>query len=287
MSHPLNSNDDNHDFSLSAGDVVGATGSVRFCDTVGCADTTVPGPFLIAAAPLPNGKANQRITFPALSDRTYGDSAFRATATATSRLAVSLVASGNCTVGDGVVVIIGAGSCTLTASQGGDASYNPAADVARSFTIAKASQQIDFPAISKKQFGAPDFNVSASASSGLAIRFAAAGRCTVRGTKVHLTGVGSCTLTALQPGDSDYLAAQHVSRTFRIGAPPPCRVPNVMGKRLIVAKRVISRSHCRTGRVDRAYSAKKEGLVISQSRHAGRMLPFRSRINLIVSRGRR
>jgi hypothetical protein len=34
---------------------------------------------------------------------------------------------------------------------------------------------------------------------------------------VTLTGVGSCTVTATQSGDSDYLAATNVSRTFNIG----------------------------------------------------------------------
>jgi beta-lactam-binding protein with PASTA domain len=50
---------------------------------------------------------------------------------------------------------------------------------------------------------------------------------------------------------------------------------------------IVSR-RCRTGKVGYAYSRKrKKGIVISQSRRPGRVLPARSRINLIVSRGRR
>ena len=103
---------------------------------------------------------------------------------------------------------------------------------------------------------------------------------------VHLTGAGSCTMTASQPGDANYNPAPDVSQTFSI-APATCRVPKVVGKRLPSAKRTIARRHCRTGKVRHAYSRKrKKGIVISQSRRPGRVLPAGSKISLIVSRGR-
>ena len=136
-------------------------------------------------------------------------------------------------------------------------------------------------------YGARDFRVSATASSGLPVSLASSGRCTVSGATVHLTGAGSCTVTAAQPGDANYNAAPRVSRTFSI-ARAPCRVPKVVGKRVAFAKRTIAQRHCRTGKVGYAYSRKrKKGIVISQSRRPGRVLPARSKINLIVSRGRR
>jgi beta-lactam-binding protein with PASTA domain len=65
-------------------------------------------------------------------------------------------------------------------------------------------------------------------------------------------------------------------------------VPKVVGKRLRVAKLAIKRSHCRTGKVGYAYSRKrKKGIVTSQSRRPGRVLPANSKINLVVSRGRK
>jgi hypothetical protein len=70
--------------------------------------------------------------------------------------------------------------------------------------------------------------------------------------------------------------------------PAPCRVPKVVGTRVASAKRTIAKRHCRTGKVGYAYSRKrKRGIVISQSRRPGRVLPARSKIKLIVSRGRR
>jgi beta-lactam-binding protein with PASTA domain len=69
--------------------------------------------------------------------------------------------------------------------------------------------------------------------------------------------------------------------------PAPCKVPNVVGKRVAYAKRTIAKRHCRPGKVGYAYSrTRKKGIVISQSRRPGRVLPVRAKINLIVSRGR-
>jgi uncharacterized repeat protein (TIGR01451 family) len=87
-------------------------------------------------------KANQTITFATLSNKTYGDADFTVSATASSGLAVSFSASGNCTVTDNTVSITGAGSCTITASQGGDSNYNAASNVERTFSIAKAAATV-------------------------------------------------------------------------------------------------------------------------------------------------
>jgi hypothetical protein len=153
--------------------------------------------------------------------------------------------------------------------------------------ISKAGQSITFGLLANKTYSAPNFSVSAAASSGLPVSFAASGNCTVSSATVHLTGAGSCTVTASQAGDANYAAAPDVSHTFSI-APAPCRVPNVVGRRVASAKRTIAQRHCRTGKVDSAYSRKrKKGIVLSQSRRPGRVLPARSKINLVVSRGRR
>jgi uncharacterized delta-60 repeat protein len=72
-------------------------------------------------------------------------------------------------------------------------------------------------------------------------------------------------------------------------APPVarCRVPNVRGKTLVVARRSIKRARCAVGKVTRKPSRKvKKGRVISQSPRAGRLLPQRSKVKLVVSRGR-
>jgi PASTA domain-containing protein/Regulator of Chromosome Condensation (RCC1) repeat protein len=229
----------------------------------------------------------QTIAFAPLVDVTFGDPDFSVGAIASSGLPVSFAASGSCTVSGATVHLTGAGSCTLTASQPGDANYNPAPDVSQTFAIAKAGQSITFGPLPRKTYGDANFSVSATASSRLAVSFSARGDCTVGGTTVHLAGAGSCTVTASQAGNANYNPAPDVSQTFAI-APRPCRVPKVVGKKLPSAKQAITKSHCRTGKIGHVYSRKnKKGIVISQSRRPGRVLPADSKINLIVSRGRR
>jgi hypothetical protein len=88
---------------------------------------------------LTNIKANQTITFNTLSDKNFGDADFNVSATASSGLAVSFTASGNCTISTNTVHLTGAGLCTVTAKQAGNSDFNAAPDVPRSFNIAKAT----------------------------------------------------------------------------------------------------------------------------------------------------
>ncbi len=250
-----------------------------------------------AAAPVAQtfaiAKASQTVSFGALAGRTFGDPDFTVGATASSGLPVTFFALGTCTVAGATVGITGAGSCTVTASQSGDANYSAAAPVSQTFAIAKAAQTITFAAIPDKTFGEPDFGVSATASSGLVVSFGASGSCTVAGAIVHLTGTGTCTITASQAGDANFASAPDVSHSFTVKAQvlkpaATCRVPKVVGKRLAAARLALKQRHCRTGKVGYAYSRKlKRGLVTSQSRRAGRVLRANSKINLVVSRGLR
>jgi hypothetical protein len=161
-------------------------------------------------------RADQTVTFGALAGKTYGDPDFSVGAAASSGLAVSYGAAGDCTVSGSTVHITGAGSCTITASQAGDGNYNPAPDVAQTFSIAKADQSVVFGSLAGKTYGDPDFALAATASSGLAVSFVAAGDCTVSGSAVHIDNAGSCTITASQPGDRNYNPALDVTRTFAI-----------------------------------------------------------------------
>jgi hypothetical protein len=230
-------------------------------------------------------KANQTISFAAVAAKTFGDADFSVVATSSSGVPASFSATGSCAFAGATVHITGAGSCTVTASQAGDPNYNAAPDVPQTVSIAKAGQTITFARLPNKSYGAPNFNVGASASSGLDVSFSASGRCRISGKTVHLTGGGSCSVAAAQPGNVNYNAAAPVSRSFRVIA---CTVPKALGKRLRAAKTAMKRMHCRTGKVAYSFSSKTEkGRVISQNRRAGRVLPARSKVNLVVSRGRR
>src|SRR5262249_6904718 len=116
--------------------------------------------------------------------------------------------------------ITGAGTVVVRASQPGDANYNPAPDVDRSFDVAPAGQTIAFGALSNKTYGDPPFTVSATGgASGNPVTFGAAGACSSggpNGSTITITTAGSCTVTASQAGSTNYQAAADVPRTFAI-----------------------------------------------------------------------
>ncbi len=84
-------------------------------------------------------QANQTITFPKPTGTGYGLPNVVLGATATSGLPVSYSATGACTVVNGTVHVTGAGLCSLTANQAGNANYTAAAPVTVSFTTAPAA----------------------------------------------------------------------------------------------------------------------------------------------------
>jgi hypothetical protein len=156
-------------------------------------------------------KKDQTITFVAPSGVTFGDGDSSLGATASSGLAVSYSSSTttNCTIVDGKLHVVGAGTCTITASQDGNSNYNAATSVEKTFTIAKKDQTITFAAIPDKTLGSADFAPIASASSGLAVSYSA-GPSTVCSIVdgIHIVGIGTCTVTASQAGDSNYNSSQ-------------------------------------------------------------------------------
>jgi peptide/nickel transport system substrate-binding protein len=67
-----------------------------------------------------------------------------------------------------------------------------------------------------------------------------------------------------------------------------CVVPNVRGRTVARARRMLSARRCALGRVRRAYSARMgRGKIVSQSRRPGARLRRGTRVNVVVSRGRR
>jgi beta-lactam-binding protein with PASTA domain len=65
-------------------------------------------------------------------------------------------------------------------------------------------------------------------------------------------------------------------------------VPRVVGKKLAAAKLALKAKHCGTGTVTKAYSKRiRKGRVTSQSRRAGQVLAAGTKVNLVVSKGRR
>jgi hypothetical protein len=111
------------------------------------------------------------------------------------------------------------GTCTIQATQAGNANYGAAAPVNQSFQVTGSTpQSITFGALSNQAFGTAPFTVSATASSGLAVSLASTTTpvCTVSGSTVTLTADGTCTIQATQAGNATYAAAAPVNQSFQV-----------------------------------------------------------------------
>jgi hypothetical protein len=130
---------------------------------------------------------------------------------------VTFIDNGNGTAtlsGTPALGTVGSYGITITANNG----VSPNATQSFNLTVEKADQTITFGAVTNKTYGDPDFNVSATASSGLAVSFSSltTAKCTVSGNSVHIVEAGLCTIRASQSGNSDYQAAPDVDQSFTI-----------------------------------------------------------------------
>jgi alpha-tubulin suppressor-like RCC1 family protein len=167
-------------------------------------------------------KATNVITFPALANRALGTAAPVPAATASSGLAVTYASTtaAVCTVtAPGVITLVSVGTCSITASQAGNANFLAATPVAQAFSVTKAANTVTFPALVNATFSSAAPVPAATASSGLAVTYASttASVCTATAAGViTLVSVGTCTITASQAGNANFLAATPVVRSFSV-----------------------------------------------------------------------
>jgi hypothetical protein len=154
---------------------------------------------------------------------------FTVVASASSRLPVSLRSDtpGVCSAASLQVATFKPGTCTITASQGGNSHYLPAPDKLRSFRVKpsvgrRRAQSIAFARPANEAARRP-VTLSASASSGLAVSFRSDTPlvCSVFRRQVTIIKPGTCTITATQGGNTHYLPAPDRTRSFRITPVPP------------------------------------------------------------------
>ena len=87
-------------------------------------------------------RANQTISFGALPAKTYGDSPFSVSASASSGMPVSFnINTGPANMNGNTVTITGAGTVSIRATQDGNTNYNAASPVYRSFVVNKAESR--------------------------------------------------------------------------------------------------------------------------------------------------
>jgi hypothetical protein len=86
------------------------------------------------------------------------------------------------------------------------------------FNVNKLSQTIEFEELEDRTYGDDDFEIYASATSGLTVSFQSLTpeTCSVTANTVAIEAAGDCTIRASQAGDPNHLYADDVDRSFTI-----------------------------------------------------------------------
>jgi hypothetical protein len=172
---------------------------------------------LTASVPVTvNVEQTQSIIFGPIATQTAATQ-LALTATASSGLPVTYTATppSVCTVAGSTASFVGTGSCTITATQPGNASYAAATPQSQTFTVNPAllPQTITFNPIVAQPTGSSLMPI-ATASSGLPVTFSVVpnGNCSISGNTVTFLNVGSCSIVANQSGNAIYGAAPTVNQ---------------------------------------------------------------------------
>lgn len=139
----------------------------------------------------------------------------------------SSLSPSTCSVSGNVLTALAASStCTVAASQAGNATYSAAQTVAATTTISKQSQSITFTQPSNHALSESNFTLVPTASSNLSVSLSSVtvGVCTVSNSSVTLLAAGNCTLVASQVGNGIFDPAPSEQRTFVISALLPQKI---------------------------------------------------------------
>ena len=213
-------------FTSSNSTVATISGNVLTANSTGTADITAMQSGNGTYAParyirtLTVNQADQTITFPAPGTKTYGDPDFNLGATASSGLMVSYSSDNPAvaTISGATVHITGAGTAVITASQAGNNLYYSAIDITVTLVVNKKDQTITFGELIPGTYGAPDFNVPATASSSLNVTITSGNTnvAIIAGGLVHIVNAGTALITASQSGDQNFNPAPDVTQTLTI-----------------------------------------------------------------------
>ena len=175
----------------------------------------------------------QTITFTSPGQQTMGVVPALLSATASSGLTVAIASTtpAVCSVSGFTLTLVAPGNCSLSATQGGNATFNAAVAVVNSFTVASASgvvlshQSITFASPGAQTVGVP-VTLAASASSGLTVTLTSSTSavCSLSGNTLTLIAAGNCTINADQAGNATFSAAATVGHTFTVNPATPAPV---------------------------------------------------------------
>ena len=161
---------------------------------------------------------SQSIGFSAPLSQQYSTNTVSLRANASSGLPVTFsIISGPATVSGSNVTMTGIGHVVVRASQPGNASWAPAANVDMAFDISQGSQTISFATLPNVPYGSGPITLAATSDSGLPVTFSyVSGPANLIGSTLTPNGVGTVTVRASQAGNILYSAATPVNRSFNV-----------------------------------------------------------------------
>ena len=175
-----------------------------------------------------NTTFNQSITWNQELAADLADGTLTLNATATSGLPVTYTSNDEniATVSGNVLTLHAPGYAIITALQPGNASWNAAAPVSKILTVTSTAPELQEQSILWNQeltFPLSDNPVvlAAAATSGLPVQFTCSDEsvATINGSILTMHSVGLAIITASQPGNDQYMAAQPVMKILQVTEP--------------------------------------------------------------------
>ena len=175
-----------------------------------------------------NTTFNQSITWNQELAADLADGTLTLNATATSGLPVTYTSNDEniATVNGNVLTLHAPGYAIITATQPGNASWNAAAPVSKILTVTSTAPELQEQSILWDQeltFPLSDNPVmlAAAATSGLPVQFTCSDEsvATINGSILTMHSVGLAIITAAQPGNDQYMAAQPVMKILQVTEP--------------------------------------------------------------------
>lgn len=118
----------------------------------------------------------------------------------------------------GSVLNAGTNPIVATFTPADTNAHNPPAPITNFVVVSKGNQTISFAALAGKAVGEANFDLSASANSGLAVVFASDNTNVlfISGSNAMIKGPGTTVVTASQPGNANWNAASNVPRALTV-----------------------------------------------------------------------
>ena len=175
-----------------------------------------------------NTTFNQSITWNQELSADLTDVTLTLNATATSGLPVTYTSSDEniATVNGNVLTLHAPGYAIITASQPGNATWNAAAPVSKILTVTSTAPELQEQSILWEQeltlpLSDNPVMLAAAATSGLPVQFTCSDEsvATINGSILTMHSVGLAIITASQPGNDQYMAAQPVMKILQVTEP--------------------------------------------------------------------